>query len=176
MSNYMSNYNETNVLKARDPSLTNSDDWPIYKIKSAVVYDPAHPMIELVSLLHAGVHRPLTITGRLDLPSKDMKSMLLQPKLDLSHPVEITNVKSFSYGQYEDGSVEIWAEGQAGWFTISPGRSYKGIHADMVEALKVWYVTVDAYKEAKKASPVDVNSLFVSVSTRCPILHIFSFC
>lgn len=158
----MSNH-ESTILKARDPSLTNSDDWPVFVIDNALVFDPLDPTTSPVNLLHAGAYRPLSISGKFDTHADVPTELLLRPTYHRNQPIEISSVTQFSYGQYEDGTVDIWASGQAGWYTINPSRPYKHVYSDMVQAVKLLYFTSDTYQEAKKLSDVDAQLLFHKV-------------
>jgi hypothetical protein len=64
--------------------------------------------------------------------------------------IVIRNVTRFSYGQMTDGELVIWALGEAGWFEIQPAHNYKGIYADMVEAVELLYFITDIYNEPRK--------------------------
>jgi len=155
---------ESAVLKPRDPSLTNSDDWPIFSLQSAFVYDPLGDISEPCNLLHAGAYKPLAISGKLQpLPAK-ARRLFLRSSPTHHQPIVVTDVLQFSYGQYEDGSVEVWAAGRAGWYTINPSRAYKDVYADITQAIKLLYFAADTYKEMKKLpTGLDVKSLFVQV-------------
>lgn len=157
---------ETHILHPRSPALLNSDDWPIFTLKNAHIFDSAETdttLIDPISLLHAGAYRPLHITGKLEPPPHESSHLLLKPSYHRSQPIEVSDVRQFSYGQYEDGTVEIWAAGKAGWFTIVPGRAYKDTYADMVMAVKLLYFASDKYKEVKKPAELDAHDLFHKV-------------
>ncbi|KAF1346043.1 hypothetical protein BDV97DRAFT_401409 [Delphinella strobiligena] len=156
----MSNH-ESTIVKPRDPSLTNSDDWPVFVIDNALVFDPLDPTTSPANLLHAGVYRPLSISGKFDTHADVPAELLLRPTYPRNQPIEIANVTQFSYGQYEDGTVDIWASGQAGWYTINPSRPYKHVYEDMVQAVKLLYFTSDTYQAAKKLLDVDAQLLFL---------------
>jgi len=53
---------ETEVLKPRDPSIANENDWPEFQLHNAEVRNAAR---RLSNLLHAGDDTPVTITGDL---------------------------------------------------------------------------------------------------------------
>ena len=64
--------------------------------------------------------------------------------------IEVNEVYRFAYGQYDDGGVDIWAAGQAGWFAIEPSRGYQSIFQSMIEAVKALYFLADTYKEVSR--------------------------
>ncbi len=65
--------------------------------------------------------------------------------------MEIPNVKRFSYGEYSDKSVAVYAPGQAGWFILGkPARSYRPIYQDTIEAIRVLYFLVDYHRQTVK--------------------------
>lgn len=159
----MSLSHESAILRPRDPTQTNSDHWPEFELKNAFVYDPQDPIPVPVSLLHAGAYRPLTLTGSLGPANKTNAHVWLNNAAYLHTPIEITLVKEFSYGQYGDGSLDIWAAGQAGWFTIRPGRPYRATYNAMVQAVKLLYFAVDRYKDLKKYSDLPAAQFFQKV-------------
>lgn len=88
---------------------------------------------------------------------------MLENSYHRAQPIEVTGVTQFSYGQYEDGTLDIWAAGQAGWYTVKPSRVYKDIYTDMVQAVQLLYFVADAYKETKRYSDLDAPALFEKV-------------
>ncbi|KAJ9629466.1 hypothetical protein H2203_001840 [Taxawa tesnikishii (nom. ined.)] len=139
------------------PLTAHLNDWPIFSLSNCHVTDPSSSdSSELVNLLHADALRPLTLTGTLSSPSKDQAHLFLPPSP--SHPhhlhklytIQVTDIKQYAYGQYEDGGVEIWVAGQAGWFTVKPSRSYKSVHQGMVQAIQLLYFAADVYKASQE--------------------------
>jgi hypothetical protein len=61
----------------------------------------------------------------------------------------VKNVTHFSYGAYENGDVDIWAAGEAGWYLIKPGESYIDVFQSMIEAVNILYFTTDCYRDDK---------------------------
>lgn len=151
---------ESSILRPRDPTLKSSDDWPIFVLKSVHVFDPLDPSASPVNLLHAGAYRPLTVRGKLEPLTPETSHLLLRHSYTPTQPIEITHVREFSYGQYEDQSVDLWAAGEAGWYTINPSRAYKDIYRDMVQAIKLLYYAADTYREEKRYSDLDAPELF----------------
>ena len=80
------------------------------------------------------------------LPSAIQKSRL-------QIPLKLENVTHSSYGQYDDGEVDIWAAGGAGWFKIKPASSYKRTFQHMVKGVDVFYFIADAYSGQPRLDP-----------------------
>lgn len=150
---------ESDILAPRDPRLDkNSDDWPEFELKDVRVYTPDNPS-ELISLLDAAAHHPVTLAGHLEPLPKDQVHLQIQSTTRRSPLIEITDVRTFSYGQFEDGNIGLWAGGAAGWFALKPARAYKSIWNSMVESVNTFYWIADAYREkrrkgTKKTSPL----------------------
>ncbi|KAH0381721.1 hypothetical protein KCU92_g6836, partial [Aureobasidium melanogenum] len=152
--------NETSILRPRDPSQLNSDDWPEFELKQAFVFDPEDPTRAPVSLLHAGHYRPLSITGKLEPPNSRNIDSWLDKSVHRALHIELTDIKEFSYGEYGDGSLDIWAAGKAGWFTIKPSRAYREMYSDMTQALKLLYFMADSYKALRKYADLPAPYFF----------------
>jgi hypothetical protein len=141
---------ESSILAPRDPSLDNSsDDWPEFELKDVRVHLP-DDAAQLTSLLDAAAHYPLTLTGHLEPLPKDQAHLQLQTTTKRAPLIEITGVRTFSYGQFEDGNIGLWAGGKAGWFALKPARAYKAIWMGMVESVQIFYWIVDAYREKRR--------------------------
>ncbi|THX23211.1 hypothetical protein D6C90_00782 [Aureobasidium pullulans] len=156
--------NESSILRPRDPSQLNSDEWPEFGLKNVFIFDPEDPNKEPVSLLHAGHYRPLSIIARLDPPNTRNHSSWLDTSLHRRVDIELTDIKEFSYGEYGDGSLDIWAAGKAGWFTIRPSPEYKRIYSDMIQALKLLYFMADSYRALKKYADLSAPYFFQKCS------------
>lgn len=143
----MKTTHEDLVLKPKDPSITDSNAWIEYPITHVEVTDPETG--NLTSLLTANVTKPLAIIGKLDRLPDDLLQYIF-PNAPYPCNLQITNVRTFSYGQYEEGTLALWAAGNAGWFELKPSRRYKEIWADMLEAVEVLYFLTDAHRELKK--------------------------
>ncbi|KAF2104787.1 hypothetical protein NA57DRAFT_70993 [Rhizodiscina lignyota] len=133
---------ENKVLKPRDPSMRSEDDWPQIFLSNAEIVDSKHGQI--ANLLEADTKTPVTVTGRLGNLRKDQLHLLLNPS-STSPKIEISNVTRYAYGQFDDGAYAIWALGQAGWFEIRPGKSYKPMYDHMVEAVDLFYFLKDTH-------------------------------
>lgn len=135
---------ESAILKPRDPSITDSNSWPDFPLTHVEVFDANSD--ELTSLLLAGVDRPVTIHGKIErLPHDRMKYLL--PRVSIPISISVTDVRTFGYGQYEEGDVALWAAGQAGWFELKPSRKYKDIFNEMLEAVGVLYFLADMHRD-----------------------------
>ncbi|KAH0371318.1 hypothetical protein KCU65_g1892, partial [Aureobasidium melanogenum] len=151
---------ETSILRPRDPAQLTSDDWPEFELKQAFVFDPEDPNRAPVSLLHAGHYRPLSITGKLEPPNSRNADSWLDKSVHRAVQIELTDIKEFSYGEYGDGSLDIWAAGKAGWFTIKPSRAYREMYTDMTQALKLLYFMADSYKALRKYADLSAPHFF----------------
>jgi hypothetical protein len=154
---------ETTILRPRDPLQLNSDEWPEFELNNAFVYDPQDPTGAPVSLLHAGTYRPLSISARLEPPNTRNFASWLDTSVTRAVPIQLTDIKEFSYGEYGDGTVDIWAAGQAGWFNIRPGRHYKDEYTNMIQALKLLYFAADSYKALKRYGDLTAPGFFKKV-------------
>ena len=143
---------ETAVLVPRDPALdTRTDEWPEFDLTGVHVYLPGD-VTATTSLLLASEHFPVTVIGQLEPPSRDNERLLLQTPHKKRPTIEIPEVRTFSYGQYTDGGIAIWAAGKAGWYTIRPARSYKAAFNEMVDAVQTFYFVADAYREPRRST------------------------
>jgi hypothetical protein len=150
---------EGNLLATLHPDLVNnSDEWPEFELKDVKVFTPNDPS-NLTSLLEAAAHYPLTLTGHLEPLAKDQAHLYTQTTTRRAPLIEIKDVRMFSYGQFEDGNIGLWAGGLAGWYALKPSRAYKSIWSSMVESVDAFYWVVDSYREKrrkgnKKSGPV----------------------
>ncbi|RMY31019.1 hypothetical protein D0865_15111 [Hortaea werneckii] len=126
----------------------NPDDWPEYDVTNACVTAPDSD--DLVPLLTATEHHPLVLTGSLQPLPDEYRNRYIGQGTRRSDTIQVPDVRLFAYGQYADGSVVLWAAGQAGWYTIKPARPYRSIYARMVEAVKMLYFVADMYREERK--------------------------
>lgn len=144
---------ESDVLAPLDPSIaSNSDEWPEFELSNARVYS-ADSRTETTSLLLATEHFPLTVIGDVLLHAlpKHLSHLIRQQNHGRTTSIEVSNVRAFAYGQFENGSVAIWAAGRAGWMTLKPARAYRETYAEMSEAVKLLYFVADAYREERKS-------------------------
>ena len=141
---------EASVLTPRDPSLASSEDWPEYRLSDVTITLPGKPLDEPVSILVASEHYPVTVTGKLEAVPDELSHAYLLPKKAKRPYIEVSDVKSYAYGTYEDGAVEIWAAGGAGWFAISSSGTGLETYNETTEAVKLLFFIVDAYQTPRK--------------------------
>ena len=141
---------EGNLLASLHPNLANnSDEWPEFELKDVKVFTPNDPS-NLTSLLEAAAHYPLTLTGHLEPLAKDQAHLYTTTTTRRAPLIEIKDVRMFSYGQFEDGNIGLWAGGLAGWYALKPSRAYKSIWSSMVESVDAFYWVVDSYREKRR--------------------------
>lgn len=140
---------ETNLLQPVDPA-QHSDDWPILELTGCDIFiqgpDSTRPDTSrgLISLLAADVRNPLVVQGKLSALPREHAHLKLVPFSGVE-PVQIENVRQFAYGQYEDGRIDLWAAGTAGWYTIRPSRAYRSTYERMLQAVEMLYFCADVY-------------------------------
>ena len=135
---------ESEILKPKDRTLTDDSDWPEFLLTNAEVCNAQTG--KLTSLLHADEHTLVNITGRLESLDRNQTHLLLKPSYQRTTPLQVTDVNLYSYGVYDDGKVDIWAAGLAGYFKIRPSRAYRLIYQDMIEAVKTFYFIADIHR------------------------------
>ncbi|TKA73397.1 hypothetical protein B0A55_04280 [Friedmanniomyces simplex] len=148
-----STLSESSVLTPLDPSKDiNSDEWPDFELNNARVHLPKDRSTT-TSLLVASEHYNLAVVGDVQLHSipKDVAHTIQQQNHGRTASIEISDVRLFAYGQFEDGTVALWAGGRAGWFRIKPARAYRETYNLMIEAIKMLYFVADAYREERTA-------------------------
>lgn len=155
---------ELSILLPRPAALTNSDDWPIFELKGVDIFDPSDPLRLPAVLLHAGSYKPLTITGKLAPLAMENNHLLLKHSYARNQSIEITDVKEFSYGQYDNGNIDLWAAGHAGWYTIHPSRAYRDVYMNMLQSIRLLYFAGDSYKGVKTYADLPIERFFYSVS------------
>lgn len=124
------------------------DHWPEFDVTNARV--TAADSDDLVPLLTATEHYPLVLTGSLQPLPDEYRDRYIGQGTRRSDTIRVPDVRLFAYGQYADGSVVLWAAGQAGWYTIKPARPYRSIYTRMVEGVKMLYFVADMYREERK--------------------------
>lgn len=141
---------ETDILKPRDPSVNdNPDEWPEFVLSKAHVHLPDDPD-STVDLLQAAAGFPLTVVGQLEPLDDEDAHLYRQAPTRKRTNIVLEDVFTYSYGQYGDGSTAIWAAGKSGWFVVKPGRRYKTVYNEMVEAVNLLYFIADAYRTPRK--------------------------
>ena len=150
---------EGDLLAPFHPALNNnSDEWPEFELKDVKVFTPDDPS-HFTSLLEAAAHYPLTLTGRLEPLAKNQAHLQLQTTQGRAPTIEIKDVRMFSYGQFEDGNIGLWAGGRAGWYALKPSRAYKSIWSSMVESVDAFYWVVDSYREKRRKGNTKTSPL-----------------
>lgn len=137
------------------PRSNHEDLWAEYDLSSVHVHASDTPNAP-ISLLHASVGNPLTVTGQLEPLDRDDTDLLVSGATHTNKRInlELTDVCTFSYGELGDGSVALWAGGKSGWFKVKPGRAYQPMYEEMQEAVKLLYFVADSYKEKRKEKGV----------------------
>lgn len=140
---------EDYLLRPCDPT-QHSDDWPIFTLNNASIFAPLTPDLD-ANLLQADANNPLVVTGKLSALPASMSHLRAQKtsasERGRSEMIALHEVRSFAYGQFEDGGVQIWAAGHAGWFSISPSRRFKETYLEMEEAVSILYFVADIYSD-----------------------------
>ncbi|RHZ70401.1 hypothetical protein CDV55_107796 [Aspergillus turcosus] len=134
---------EDSVLAARDPSLTDENDWEEFSLSEVRVLVPGKS--RYANLLTASPSNPVQVTGCLDEVEEEQESLVLDPDY-ITKRIVIDNVTHYAYGQHRDGEVGVWIAGRAGWFSISPARGYRPMFNDVVEAIDLLYFLADRHQ------------------------------
>lgn len=142
---------EEDVLKPKDPSLRNSDEWPTFNFKKINV--TSSKTGEQASLLSAHKGHPVTVSGKLDKIDSDLLPLVRDRRYH-EKAIELKNVTTYAFAEYEDGSYGFWAAGKAGWFEIQgPSSSYKETYSLMNEAASMFYMLADKLRRAIRKRP-----------------------
>ena len=161
---------EEEILHPSDP-LSNPDDWASFGLRKVKVV--SQETGELVSLLTASTQRKLTMLGQLDEVAEVYQNQREETKAEelVAHgklsdcqtvrtkehqrrTIEVKDIRTYAFAEYEDGTYGFWAAGKAGWFEIeTPAASYKAIHKQMNEATSLLYTLADKLRRAQKAKP-----------------------
>ncbi|KAM3416466.1 hypothetical protein BST61_g8061 [Cercospora zeina] len=137
---------EVELLRPRDPSAEDSDDWNEFTLTKAFVHATGNEH-DLVSLLVAEAGHPVIVVGELEPLDEDEYDLYIhKPRTEPKRAkVELHDVRQFAFGE-DDGQSAIWAAGKAGWHRLHPARKYEKIYNEMCEAVQMLYYIVDAYK------------------------------
>ncbi|KAK4963309.1 hypothetical protein LTR10_000937 [Elasticomyces elasticus] len=144
---------ESHVLAPLGPSqTTDSNEWPDFELNNVRVHLP-NDRAATTSLLVASEHYPVTVVGDVHLHSipKELSHTIKQQNHGRTASIEILEVRSFAYGQFDDGTIGLWASGRAGWFRLKPARAYREIYNGMIEGIGMLYFVADAYREERKS-------------------------
>ncbi|KAE8352992.1 hypothetical protein BDV28DRAFT_134037 [Aspergillus coremiiformis] len=137
---------EDSVLAARNPSLTDENDWEEFSLSEVRVLVPGKS--RYANLLAASSDNPVQVTGCLDEVEEVQESLVLDQDY-LTKRIVLENVTHYAYGQHRDGEVGFWVAGRAGWFSISPARGYRPMFNDVVEAIDLLYFLADRHLQRR---------------------------
>ncbi|PYH44580.1 uncharacterized protein BP01DRAFT_357567 [Aspergillus saccharolyticus JOP 1030-1] len=137
---------EDNVLAARNPALTDENEWEEFSLSEVRVLVPGKS--RYANLLSASPDYPVQVTGCLDEVEEEQESLVLDPEY-LTKRIVLDNVTHYAYGQHNDGEVGFWVAGRAGWFSISPAKGYKPMFNEVVEAIDLLYFLADRHKRKR---------------------------
>ena len=162
---------EENVLKERDPSLDDENEWEEFSLIEARVLIPGKS--RYANLLNASPDNPVQVTGCLDEVEEEQESLSSSPHrssrsltsgidfrvivLDedyLNKRIVIENVTHYAYGQHNDGEIGVWVAGHAGWFSISPAKGYRNMFNDTVEAIDLLYFLADRHQRKRRRQKI----------------------
>ena len=66
--------------------------------------------------------------------------------------IELTDITTYAFAEFEDGSYGFWAAGKAGWFELKdPLTSFQHTFDMMNEAASMFYMLVDKSRRARKS-------------------------
>lgn len=156
---------EESVLKPKDPSIENWDDWPTYSLKNIKVFDQVTGLP--VSLFTAHKSHPVKVIGHLEAIDDDQSHLsnihssqimlLLIDNFTVRDPkyrtktIELKNITTYAFAEFEDGSHGFWAAGKAGWFEIKdPTVPFQHTFDMMNEAASIFYLLVDKLRRSRK--------------------------
>jgi len=139
---------EHKILSPYDSTIVSSDDWPIYTINQAEVFSAdtkSFTSADHISLLNADAQTPLVVSGKLFVPKIHARARLLPKSNQEQEYIQLDNVRQWAYGQYDDGKIDIWAAGAAGWYLFKPAKAYWSTFDGMTEAVQLLYYSADMY-------------------------------
>ncbi|KAI9820968.1 MAG: hypothetical protein M1832_003440 [Thelocarpon impressellum] len=152
---------EADVLRVKDPALLDSNDWPEFALEDVIVYQGSPS--SLVSLLDADTHNGVVVCGFLREVDEDQRSLVVSLGEE-GALVMLEDVRQFAHGSYEDGSIGLWAAGNAGWYEIRPADEYREIYDGMGQAVRLLHCLEDKYsrsrKRGRKMLPGSVDELW----------------
>ncbi|MCJ1467463.1 hypothetical protein MMC07_006088 [Pseudocyphellaria aurata] len=140
---------EESVLEPKDPSIENWDDWPTYSLTNIEVLDQLTALP--VSLFSAHKDHPVKVIGHLETIDDDL-SHLIRDSRYKTKTIELTDITTYAFAEFDDGSHGFWAAGKAGWFEIQdPVDAFQHIFDRMNEAASIFYFMVDKLRRARKS-------------------------
>ena len=144
---------------------TDNSQWPEFSLSKTKVY--SQETGKLTSLLAAHQNFLVRVEGQLEEVEDDQLhlSIIQASQIDIrmltfpavrnlnyrNKPVAIHDVSTYSFSQFEDGSLGFWAGGKAGWFEVKdPAKAFKEIYEGMKEATSMFYFLADKYRNSRK--------------------------
>lgn len=159
---------EVDILLPKDSLIENWDDWPTYTLKNIEISSQLTGLP--VSLLTAHKDNPVKVIGYLETidaeqlhlgnllkSSTPSKSLIVDRILvrDVKYQVkaiELTDITTYAFAEFKDGSYGFWAAGKAGWFEIkNPTTPFQRCFDMMNEAASMFYMLVDKLRRARKS-------------------------
>ncbi|GAM35795.1 hypothetical protein TCE0_017f04394 [Talaromyces pinophilus] len=137
---------EDQILKPRDPSVEDENEWEEFSLTDVKVLIPGKS--RYANLLDASPDNPVRVVGSLNEVEDEQGHLVLDEDY-LSKRIVIENVTHYAYGQHADGEIGVWVAGQAGWFSIVPAKGYKPMFNDMIEAVDLLYFLVDRHRNQR---------------------------
>lgn len=77
---------------------------------------------------------------------------MLRSEYARSTPLQIDDVCEFCYGTDDAGNIILWAAGEAGWYELRAGRSYKDFFQSIEQAVNVQFFIEDVYEQGRGKS------------------------
>ncbi|MCJ1348116.1 hypothetical protein MMC31_006347 [Peltigera leucophlebia] len=127
---------ETSVLFAKDPSIADSDDWPVYSLREVNVLSGLTG--ETVSLFTANGDHPIRVIGYLEKIHKTLSKFVRDTSYE-TKLIEVTGICSYTFAESENGMSDFWVEGFAGWFLLKePAPLYRETFSMMQECISMF--------------------------------------
>ncbi|KAL4748374.1 hypothetical protein BDW72DRAFT_155067 [Aspergillus terricola var. indicus] len=166
---------EDSVLRARDPSLVDENDWEEFSLSEVRILVPGKS--RYANLLTASPENPVQVTGCLEEVEEEQECLVLDPDY-LTKRIVLDDVGHFAYGQHNDGEVGIWVAGRAGWFSISPAKGYRPMFNEVVEAIDLLYFLTDRHKPKRNSRRRRKSWASPSLEYLCDeyVLHTHGIC
>ncbi|OAA54222.1 hypothetical protein ISF_08449 [Cordyceps fumosorosea ARSEF 2679] len=117
-----------------------SDSWPIFQLRDAIVLNRDGTTVE--NALNIVPNGPFIVRGYLHFSGDEKRFLLVRGRSPI--PVEIRHCLLYSVGETNDGAIQIWVSGRAGWFEIQPCAAYQATYDTMCQATTLYYSIMDA--------------------------------
>jgi len=141
---------ELDILKRLEPSIKNdSDRWPEFVLEDCEVtsQDTGQP----TSLLLARTGAKLRLQGVLSDDNRPRAKVVATQK----RRIIVSDIETYSFAKYDDGTLGFWAAGKAGWFELrAVAKSYKDVYCQMEEATAMFYYLADKFSNSRKSTAV----------------------